>query len=68
MCLFWWWKKEKSWPILLIIGGGLLNFGERVFLGYVNDYWRIPGTNLYNNFNDWLIFLGVVLYIWKKLK
>lgn len=66
--LLWWYKKERSWPLLLVIIGGALNLWERLTLGYVRDYWRIPGTNIYNNFNDWLIFVGVIIYIWKKSK
>jgi lipoprotein signal peptidase len=64
----WWYYKERDWRLLLIILGGALNFGEKLIRGYVTDYWIIPGTNIYNNLNDWLIFGGAVLYIWKKLK
>lgn len=66
VALLWWYKKERSWPLLLVIIGGALNLWERMTLGYVRDYWRIPWTNIYNNFNDWLIFVGVIIYIWKK--
>jgi len=66
--LVWWWYKEKDWRLVLVIIGGGLNLWERITQGYVTDYWIIPGTNIYNNLNDWLIFIGVVLYIWKKLK
>ena len=66
--LVWWWYKEKDWRLLLVILGGALNLGERLVRGYVTDYWIIPGTNIYNNLNDWLIFIGVILYLWKKLK
>ena len=66
--LWWWWNKERDWRLLLIIVGGSLNFIERLIFGYVRDYWQIPGTNVYNNINDWIIFIGVGLYLWKKLK
>lgn len=65
--------KTKSKPLLLVLLGSGLNIEQRIRLGYVVDYWKIPGTNLYNNFNDWLIFIGFGWYIWniyktKKLK
>ena len=68
MVLIYWWIKERDWRLLFIIVGGLLNFLERLYRGYVVDYWRIPGTEIYNNINDWLIFIGLGLYLWKKLK
>lgn len=63
----WWWR-SKNWTLLLIIVGGGLNWWERWQWGYVTDYWKIPGINVYNNFNDWLIFIGVVLYGWQLWK
>ena len=68
LLLGYWWYKERDWRLLLIILGGLLNFSERLIFGSVSDYWRILGTGIYNNVNDWLIFGGVVLYLWKKLR
>jgi lipoprotein signal peptidase len=60
--------KEKSWMLGLAVLGGGLNLVERLMRGYVSDYWKIPFIPLYNNLNDWLIFIGVVMYIWKKFK
>lgn len=60
--------KQKSWGLLLVLIGGSLNWWERVTNGYVADYWRIWGTNIYNNINDWLIFVGVVWFLWKNRK
>jgi len=57
--------KQKEWRWGLILLGGGLNLIERLKFGYVTDYWKIPMIPLYNNFNDWLIFGGVVLLIWK---
>lgn len=51
----------------MVLGGGL-NLWERWQWGYVTDYWRIPFTPVYNNVNDWLIFIGVVLYIWQQIR
>lgn len=68
-----WYIKSRNWGLILVIGGGILNWWERYKNGYVVDYWKIPGTNIYNNINDWLIFLGLLLVLWhfvrvKKLK
>ena len=54
--------------LLIIIGGGR-SLWERWKWGYVNDYWNFLGTGIYNNLNDWLISLGLLIYlgaIWKK--
>jgi len=58
--------KNKGW-ILILIGGGL-NLIERIFFGFVNDYLPIFGTNIYNNINDYLIFIGGIMVIWDKWK
>jgi len=60
--------KEKKLSLWLAVVGGGLNFLERLFWGYVIDYWKIPGIPLYNNVNDWLIFGGVVWYLLEKMK
>jgi lipoprotein signal peptidase len=62
------WKKDRNNGWLLIILGGMLNLTERIIFGYVHDYWRIPLTNIYNNFNDYLIFIGGIVVIWDKWK
>ncbi|MBI2465575.1 signal peptidase II [Candidatus Shapirobacteria bacterium] len=61
------WRDRKVSLWLVVLGGGL-NLIERLFFGYVRDYWKIPGISLYNNINDWLIFGGVAWYILEKLK
>lgn len=66
--LFFLWKKDKNWGWLLIMLGGILNLGERLIFGTVNDYWPIPFTDIYNNINDYLIFWGGIIVVWKKLK
>jgi lipoprotein signal peptidase len=68
MVIFLIWKKDKNVGWLLIILGGGLNLIERVVFGSVNDYWKIPFTNIYNNINDYLVFFGGIIVIWKKLR
>lgn len=63
-----WLVKSKNWRVGLIVLGGGLNLWERYRWGFVVDYWRIPLTNIYNNINDWLIFIGVILYLWQILR
>jgi lipoprotein signal peptidase len=65
--IYWWWK-DKSWGLLLMVFGGVLNLADRLIFGYVRDYWQIPGTNIYNNLNDWLIFVGLIIFLWEKTK
>jgi len=62
----WWRGREKGWWLVLL--GGAANFWERILTGKVVDYWLIPGTRLYNNLNDYLIFIGLSLVVWEKWK
>lgn len=66
--LIYFFYREKSAALLLVIIGGGWNLAERLLAGGVRDYWRIPLTNVYNNLADWLIFMGVVWYIWQKIR
>lgn len=59
-------KSKGLW--LLLLGGGS-NLLDRLFFGYVRDYWLLPVLNIFNNLNDWLITIGVIMFIigiWKK--
>jgi lipoprotein signal peptidase len=68
LVLIYWAYREKSWPLWLVVVGGGLNLYQRWQWGYVIDYWKIPGTLLYNNINDWLIFIGFGTYLWTKFR
>jgi lipoprotein signal peptidase len=65
-----WYKEKKAWGALLVMVGGGLNLIERLTFGGVRDYWQIPLTSIYNNFNDYLIAIGVIqlfwYFLWKK--
>jgi lipoprotein signal peptidase len=53
----------------MILTGGIINFIDRIYFGFVRDYWRLPDVNLYNNLNDWMITFGVIFVLgglWKK--
>ena len=57
--------------LLLVVIGGAFNTYQKVVFGQVNDYWNFLGLGIYNNLNDWLIGVGLLLYIigvWKKKK
>lgn len=63
--------RERKLSLWIMVLGGALNVLERVYWGYVRDYWKIPFTPLYNNANDWLIFGGGVWYLiqkWRQTK
>ena len=68
LAMLWVAIKEKKFSLWLAVLGGGMNLGERICFGYVNDYWKIPLIPLYNNVNDWLIFVGFGWYIFEKWK
>jgi lipoprotein signal peptidase len=43
--------------LMLIAGGGVINFIDRIVFGYVRDYWSLG--IVYNNLADWIICFGV---------
>ena len=62
--LFW---KKGDFGLMVIVVGGLINFIDRIFFGYVRDYWSFGF--FYNNLADWIIVFGVlcsVVTLWKK--
>ena len=63
-------EKKMSWGWFLILAGGGVNGWDRFNFGFVRDYWKLPFFNLYNNFADWWIFVGIMMvmidYIFKK--
>lgn len=61
----WWWKSKPE--LFLVLIGGWINLIDRLFFGYVRDYWRF--ISVYNNLADWLIGIGVgwfILTLWKQ--
>lgn len=68
LAVLYYWKRTKSIGLVLVMIGGILNLTERLVNGSVFDYWRIPGTGIYNNVNDYLIFVGMVVFLWQQIK
>jgi lipoprotein signal peptidase len=67
--IIWWMRQDNDWSWLPILTGGSINLADRIITGGgVEDYWLIPGTEIYNNLADWLIFVGVVLTLIKLFK
>lgn len=64
-----WWKNNLA-GINLVVVGGWINLIDRIYFGYVRDYWQFGWV--YNNLADWMIQIGVIMFlskIWiKKLK
>ena len=64
MVLFW---RRGDLGLMIIAVGGLVNFVDRLFFGYVRDYWYFWFFN--NNLADWIIVSGVlysVITLWKR--
>jgi lipoprotein signal peptidase len=60
--------KKEVWGLGLVSIGGWINLIDRVEFGYVRDYWWLGPV--YNNIADWIIAIGVGLFLikilWKK--
>lgn len=63
LIIFRFYLKEKNLFLLLVLAGGVVNLIDRIRFGFVRDYWQIGHSSLYNNVNDWLIFLGILLFL-----
>ncbi len=62
---YWW--KYNYFGLNLIVVGGWVNAVDRLFLGYVKDYWKLG--IIYNNLADWIIQIGIIIFlsqIWIK--
>lgn len=58
---------ENNGLFLILLGAGS-NLIDRLFFGYVRDYWFLPVLGVYNNLNDWLITIGILIFIIKLWK
>ena len=56
------WKGEG----LLVMAGTSIII-DRLRFGFVRDYWQLFGSHLYNNLPDWILFGGVLLFLYKLL-
>ena len=57
----------QRWAFVFILAGGLGNLADRVFLGFVVDFIRLPGIPVFN-FADVYINIAVFLLILHLLK
>ena len=62
------WVKNKRLDVGIILVGGIINLIDRLYFGYVRDYWQF--FLVYNNLADWLIGVGIGLFfikfLWKE--
>lgn len=56
-------RRLKGMGWWLILTGGMINGLSRFFVGFVYDYWKVPLVNLWFNFPDLLITIGVIWLI-----
>lgn len=59
------WKKDYL-GVKIILVGGWVNMIDRIIFGYVRDYWWFGPV--YNNIADWIISVGVGIFIWEIWK
>lgn len=59
------WKRNYT-GVNLILLGGWVNMIDRLLFGYVRDYWQLG--SVYNNIADWIISIGVGIFIWELWK
>jgi len=56
--------KKFGWGLYLIWVGGVINLVNRILVGYVFDYFNLGWVS--NNVGDFLIFIGIILFIFNK--
>ena len=56
-------EKDVSWGWVGILMGGGINWWDRFNYGYVRDYWKLLGVDIYNNLADWGIFIGIMILV-----
>lgn len=59
LSIFWW--RNNFWGINFVMVGGWINLIDRIFLGYVRDYWNLGW--IYNNLADWIIQIGIIMFL-----
>lgn len=65
-----WGMKENKLYLWVLLAGGWSNLIDRFRFDSIRDYWKIGETGIYNNINDWVIALAIILFLkeilWKK--
>ena len=65
--MLFWEKKTGFLGIKIILLAGAINLTDRLIWGAVRDYWYL-GKGVYNNVADWLLAVGLVIFLvelWK---
>ncbi|EKD56471.1 MAG: hypothetical protein ACD_58C00177G0005 [uncultured bacterium] len=60
-------KPIYRWSIMLIIAGAISNIIDRVWHGFVIDFFSFFNLNHFN-LADLYLFVGIVLYLWTSFR
>ncbi|MFC1653270.1 signal peptidase II [Patescibacteria group bacterium] len=57
-------NKFEKWGLVIIMSSGISNMTDRVIMGGVRDFIYWPTLDVYGNFADLMLFVGVCLVVW----
>lgn len=57
--------KNFGWGGILVVAGGVVNLMDRIVYGTVWDYIHFSIFGFWNNGADVMIFVGVIMVVWK---
>jgi lipoprotein signal peptidase len=66
LVLSWFGWVKNNFGVGIVLVGGWVNMIDRIVFGYVRDYWWLGPV--YNNIADWIISVGVIIFVWKIWK
>ncbi|MBU1130372.1 signal peptidase II [Patescibacteria group bacterium] len=61
-------KNNRSRGVELILIGAGINLLDRIRFSFVRDYWNLGDTGIYNNIADWLIFVGLLCFVYERYR
>lgn len=61
------WQSHPA-SLSLIWAGGVSNSFDRLRWGGVIDFLPVPFFDLRNNFADWLITIGIIVFLWNQVQ
>ncbi|MBU1089057.1 signal peptidase II [Patescibacteria group bacterium] len=59
-------KKNGSKGLELVLVGATINLLDRLRFSFVRDYWNLGNMGIYNNIADWLIFAGLLYFVYER--